>query len=688
MIYVCMYIYTLYFFLLSHIFYLFHWFWSFCLSEFLLLKNESHSARKLRATSNVRRPPSCLSPDYYLDAMIYERGYSVQRYSAIHSGYYNEPTPLQEECYQSWILDLIARNDKAAFKLLLECGLVNNPSNYFGSTAAHFAAKHGRIDILKLMIKYGCDIRIADEHGKTPLHSACIGRPGNQKTNFDMIEFIAKVDIRLFHLADTKGNVPLSYIPRNQWGMYNEFIESLLLDKYWPGRRAILMKYGEEAPPPLAVSKPNVRNEITRRIFTKFDKIINSASMDVTTTSSDDDDHDSCHSRMMESVFSNGSKDLYKRHSSSIVKILLSTITEQKKKMDIYHHPGDLATSYYDSNCSLKNAKSTSEGKIIDNCTTSLYDTIMARSQQFYRNADISDASKLHVGTESAKDVRNKSNSPLIDARSSDIAAKPEGGGYLGSAISTAVAQCDIYAGNNTGASLCSDHLSSTSAVGLVANKENDSSICFSIVDTNHNNDSSRASDDNAFVVELKQQHHSARNAVSPCSASLKKSTRQHQRLINHTSRNDLRISGDSFITKFRNNTLDRTNHSAPQATTNRTCSGSESRYNSTNADSKNVSERNIQNAVTRKNDIKSLVAALQNIAIRSGTSKVHNMNLGGCNDEQRKPQLKPRSTRSLQSIGSVIASSEASSRKRASMTRTCRATSLRRGFSIERIDV
>jgi Ankyrin repeats (3 copies) len=192
------------------------------------------------------------SPQDYLDAMIFQRGYSTERYPTLDSGYHNEPTSLQESSYRPHVLSLVDENDIQSLRSLLMCGLSNNPSNYFGSTLAHYVCRVGRVDLLRMLIETGCDLRVADGAGRTPLHEAC----KRKNPCFDIVEIIMKNDIRLFHMVDSHGTVPLARVPKDCWDAWNDFLEAKK-DVYWPQRDYI--KYGDEPPPPLTLVQPNTR---------------------------------------------------------------------------------------------------------------------------------------------------------------------------------------------------------------------------------------------------------------------------------------------------------------------------------------------------------------------------------------------------------------------------------------------
>jgi hypothetical protein len=193
-----------------------------------------------------------MSPQDFLDAMIFQRGYSTSRYTALDSGYYNEPTALQEASYTSYITSLVDQNDVSTLRTLLTSGLSPNPSNYSGSTLAHYICRVGRVGMLRMLFEIGCDIRIADAEGRTPLHELC----KRSVPCFEMVEMIMRYDIRMFYMIDQRDIISLARVPKDKWAIWNRFLDSKK-DSFWPYREHT--KMGNEPPPPLTLVKANTR---------------------------------------------------------------------------------------------------------------------------------------------------------------------------------------------------------------------------------------------------------------------------------------------------------------------------------------------------------------------------------------------------------------------------------------------
>jgi Ankyrin repeats (3 copies) len=192
--------------------------------------------------------PEPLSPQQYLDAMIRSRGYSVTTYATLQSAYYNEPSPLQDASYGVYLIGLVTSGDTEGLRSVLAAGLSTNPSNSHGESLLHMICRRGDNKLLSVMLAAGCDVQVADDYGRTPLHDACWAA----KPAFDVVEKLVEKDSRLFYLTDSRGAVPLSYVRKEHWPQWLQFLESKK-DVYWPRRHI------EQPAPALTLEQPNTR---------------------------------------------------------------------------------------------------------------------------------------------------------------------------------------------------------------------------------------------------------------------------------------------------------------------------------------------------------------------------------------------------------------------------------------------
>lgn len=189
-----------------------------------------------------------MSPQAFLDVMIHSRGYSTRRYRTLQTGYYSKPTDYQQASYHVNLVKLVRQHDVAKFKSIVSSGISANPCNAYGESLLHMVCRRGDADLLQIMLDVGSNVQVADDYGRTPLHDACWAAT----PSFETVELIATRDITLFHMTDSRGAVPLSYVRREHWPEWIEFLESKK-DTWWPPIR------GMDQPSVLVDVAPNER---------------------------------------------------------------------------------------------------------------------------------------------------------------------------------------------------------------------------------------------------------------------------------------------------------------------------------------------------------------------------------------------------------------------------------------------
>jgi hypothetical protein len=187
-----------------------------------------------------------------MDAMIRSQGYSTNKFKTLQSAYYNKPTPLQKASYDVYLINTVKGFDHDALAAALEAGLSPNPCNDYAESLVHMVSRRGDAKALKIMIDNGCNLQIADDCGRTPLHECCCA----DNPAFEVADLILAVDPRLFYMMDCGGAVPLAYVRKEHWPAWIEYLESKK-DTLWPKRN--WKEDGEEEAPPLTMLEANTR---------------------------------------------------------------------------------------------------------------------------------------------------------------------------------------------------------------------------------------------------------------------------------------------------------------------------------------------------------------------------------------------------------------------------------------------
>jgi hypothetical protein len=205
----------------------------------------------IKATPIPRAKPAPLpiSPQAYLDAMIRKRGYLTRRYKTLTTGYYNKPTELQKASYHIHLIGLARSEDEEGFRAVMAAGISPNPCNQHGESLVHTIARKGSHGLLKIMLECGTSVQVSDDYGRTPLHDACWA----SSPSFETVKLILKRDMRMLHMTDARDAVPLSYVHKEDWKTWIEFLDAHK-DELWPRRD--VSKEGEQEDPPLALLEP------------------------------------------------------------------------------------------------------------------------------------------------------------------------------------------------------------------------------------------------------------------------------------------------------------------------------------------------------------------------------------------------------------------------------------------------
>jgi ankyrin repeat protein len=198
------------------------------------------------------------TPQTCLNTILESRGYSVKEYRAVECAYYNEnPTSTQLASYGGYLLYVIRTGDTQALRSLMEAGLDPNACNQESEYLVHHACRWGQLDCARILLDFDADLQVADSFGRTPLHNACFA----ENPCFALVELLLLADIHMLFMADSRGKLPLSYIPKDKQKVWIQFILSKK-EQLWPQRRLQhhgVEQHDDDALPALALLQPNMR---------------------------------------------------------------------------------------------------------------------------------------------------------------------------------------------------------------------------------------------------------------------------------------------------------------------------------------------------------------------------------------------------------------------------------------------
>merc|ERR1711988_1097628 len=118
------------------------------------------------------------------------------------------------------MVNAVRNKDLETLKALQRDGRTMDASNKFGESVMHMACRRGANNILEFLLKSGVDINRSDDYGRTPLHDAC----WTSTPNFDIVRLLLDSNRVLVAVADSRGALPLSYIPQDHWPEWCSFL--------------------------------------------------------------------------------------------------------------------------------------------------------------------------------------------------------------------------------------------------------------------------------------------------------------------------------------------------------------------------------------------------------------------------------------------------------------------------------
>ena len=125
--------------------------------------------------------------------------------------------------YDMTVMTAVRSNDLPAMKALHASGRELQCCNRFFESILHTVARRGLVDMLDfLLVDAKLDLRVCCASGRTPLHDAC----WTASPNFACIKRILHKCPDFLLIADNRNFTPLSYIPRDCWGEWNDFLQA------------------------------------------------------------------------------------------------------------------------------------------------------------------------------------------------------------------------------------------------------------------------------------------------------------------------------------------------------------------------------------------------------------------------------------------------------------------------------
>ena len=161
--------------------------------------------------------------------LLKERGYPSQTISSEEAGYGFEPTPFQLASFGARLVHAVHTKDVGLLDRLLSCGISPNPCNAFGDSVLGLVCKRANHQLFSCLVRHGCDLRVCDSFGRTPLHH--IAWAGT--FSGEAAKLVLNHDLQQLLVQDKRGMCPLQYTRKEQWTDWIALLRESM-DVYWP----------------------------------------------------------------------------------------------------------------------------------------------------------------------------------------------------------------------------------------------------------------------------------------------------------------------------------------------------------------------------------------------------------------------------------------------------------------------
>ena len=224
--------------------------------------NNTNKEAKLsasRTSSPTRKSAfSDVKPQEYVNRILQERGYGEAlevRISADKAGYDTTPSPLQLASFGTELVKAVHTSDVQKLGELLSCGLSPNPCNQFRDSVVDLVCKRGNEAVFACLVEHGCNLRVCDGFGRTPLHHCCWA----SDFSAEIAKTIIDRDWQQLFMEDKRGQTPLEYVRESRAGEWITFLETHC-DEFWPvgGQPPVVVKSLKEERADGALPDPDV----------------------------------------------------------------------------------------------------------------------------------------------------------------------------------------------------------------------------------------------------------------------------------------------------------------------------------------------------------------------------------------------------------------------------------------------
>mmetsp|Transcript_32802 Transcript_32802/g.49446 ORF Transcript_32802/g.49446 Transcript_32802/m.49446 type:complete len:335 (+) Transcript_32802:1-1005(+) len=123
--------------------------------------------------------------------------------------------------YSTDIVSAVRRQDLDHLRECLSKGKTLQCCNRFGESILHMACRNGLLNVLTFLLEEAdVSFLVIDDYGRTPLHDAF----WTTEPKLDLAKYLISKFPDLLLVADRRGFTPLSYVRKDHWGVWCQFL--------------------------------------------------------------------------------------------------------------------------------------------------------------------------------------------------------------------------------------------------------------------------------------------------------------------------------------------------------------------------------------------------------------------------------------------------------------------------------
>jgi len=179
---------------------------------------KQHSTETLKNENNITEPSLKLQ-----DIMERITRTTMRTYSALDlQGFFMDVTPEHITAYTNDVISAVRKQDISKLREMHTNNRTLQCCNRFGESIIHMACRRGAVKVVRFLLEEAdVSFCIRDDYGRTPLHDA-FWAPSPQ---LELVKMLITNYPDLLLISDKRGFMPLSYVRKEDWGVWCKFLE-------------------------------------------------------------------------------------------------------------------------------------------------------------------------------------------------------------------------------------------------------------------------------------------------------------------------------------------------------------------------------------------------------------------------------------------------------------------------------